>query len=130
MQQELIVAFATDNGKHLTNEHFGEAKEYLIYNLSKNEAKYVDVVNNIPLKEEMHADPRKANGIAGLLKTHKVNVIVNQAFGANIKRMNKKFVCIISKQNIIDDCIANIQVNIEDIIVAHNKGEERDNLRL
>lgn len=128
--QELITAFASDDGKHLTNEHFGEAKEYLIYRLSNNEAKYIDVVKNIPVDEEMHADPRKANGIAKLLKTFDVNVIVNQAFGANVNRMNKKFVCIISKQNVIDDCIANVQVSFDDIIIAHNKGEERKHLRL
>ena len=128
--QELIVAFASDNGKHLTDEHFGEAKEYLIYNLSKTEAKHIDVVKNISIEEEMHADPRKSNGIAGLLKPFNVNVIVNQAFGANIKRMNKKFVCIISKHNVIDDCMANIQLNFDDVLLAHHEGEDRKHLKL
>ena len=127
---KLVVAFASDNGEHLTKEHFGEAKEYLIYHLSKNEAKHIDVVKNISVEEEMHADPRKANGIAGLLKPFNVNVIVNQAFGANIKRMSKKFVCIVSKQTIIDDCMASIQLNFDDVLLAHHKGEERKHLKL
>ncbi|MCK5824048.1 MAG: hypothetical protein KAG96_01420 [Ichthyobacteriaceae bacterium] len=127
--QKLTIAFASDNGKDLTDEHFGEANEYLVYKISETESVEVISVKNIPLEEEMHADPRKAKGIAGILKPHNVQVVVNKAFGANIKRMSKKFVCIISKDDSIDDCIKSIQVKFSDVYAEFEKGEERKFLK-
>jgi predicted Fe-Mo cluster-binding NifX family protein len=37
----LKIALATDNGKEFAEKHFGEAKEYYIYHLDKNNCRYI-----------------------------------------------------------------------------------------
>jgi len=126
----LIIAFATDNKKTLTKEHFGEAKEYLIYELSKTTSKQIDTVVNISPEEKIHGDPNKAKGVASILKPLGVNVLVNKAFGKNITRQQQKFVVILSNTELINEVIKNIQNKFDDIVLEWNKGETRNYLRL
>jgi len=126
----LIVTFATDDSKSFTPEHFGEAKEYLIYEISKTDAVLIQTLTNKSPEEKMHGDPNKAKGVAHLLKPYKVNVLVNKAFGRNIVRMQQKFVCILSTTDIIEESIKNIQSNFDNIASEWEKGEDRNYLRL
>ncbi len=128
--ENLIIAFATDNKKTLTKEHFGEAKEYLIYELSKTDSKQIDTIVNVSPEEKMHGDPNKAKGVASILKPLGVKVLVNKAFGKNITRQQQKFVVILSNTELIYEAIKNIQNNFDDIILEWNKGETRNYLRL
>ncbi len=130
MTDKLIIAFATDNKKTLTKEHFGEAKEYLIYELSKTDSKQIDTIVNVSPEEKMHGDPNKAKGVASILKPLGVKVLVNKAFGKNITRQQQKFVVILSNTELIYEAIKNIQNNFDDIILEWNKGETRNYLRL
>ena len=127
---KLIVAFATDNKKNFTKEHFGEAKEYLIYEISKADSQLIDNIKNISPEEKMHGDPNKAKGVASLLKPLNVKVLVSTAFGRNIVHQQQKFVVILSNTDIIEEVIKNIQTNFNDIVAEWEKGEDRDYLRL
>ena len=127
---KLIIAFASDDKIGFTKEHFGEAKKYLIYEISKTEAKLFTTVKNVSPEEEMHGDPNKAKGVAYLLKPLKVQVLVNKAFGRNIKRMQQKFVVILSQEDNIQQQIKTIQSQFDYIVEEWQKGEERNYIRI
>jgi predicted Fe-Mo cluster-binding NifX family protein len=127
---KLIIAFATDDKTHLTEEHFGEAKEYLIYEISKTDNKFLKTVLNISHEEKMHSDPNKAKSVASILKPHGVDVLVNKVFGGNITRMQKKFVVILSKNSNIDETLSKIQLDFEHIVTELEKGETRKYFRI
>jgi len=65
---KITAAFATDNGKSFINRLFEDANYYMIYEISKDKIK--NTTND--LKEETHADPKKAKGVTGLLKNEGV----------------------------------------------------------
>jgi len=127
---KIRVAFATDDKQNLTKEHFGEAKEYLLYEISKTNSEQITSVANRSPEEKMHGDPNKAKGIAHLLKPFKVQVLVNKAFGRNITRMQQKFVCVLSKEDNINTQLKNIQIQFETIVEEWEKGENRNYLKI
>ena len=130
MMEKLRIAFASDDEKRMTKEHFGEAKAYLVYEIGKEKAKLLNIVPNTSPEEQNHADPNKAKGVAGLLKPYGAQILVNKAFGGNIKRMQAKFVCVLSKADTIEESIKNIQNRFQDVVNEWGRGEERDFLRL
>ena len=126
--ERLIVAFATDDQQTFTKEHFGEAKEYLIFEITSNDYSLIDIVANKSPEEKMHGDPNKAKGVASILKPFGVKVLINKAFGRNITRQQQKFVVIISNTDKITDAINNIQENFDNIVAEWQKGESRNYL--
>ena len=125
---DLITAFATDDGKVFMDRHFGDANYYDIYKISASGMEFIKRIDNTTEEEdeEIHADPKKAKGISGLLKKEKVQVVVSKVFGPNIKRIKKNFVCIImSKKENISDSISFVQQKFDTIDKEWNKGEER-----
>jgi len=128
--EQLTFAFASNNKKDLNSEHFGESEYYLIYSISKNESVFLKKIKNTSPEEKMHSDPKKAKGVANLLKPHKVQVLVNKAFGGNIIKMKQKFVCIVATQNSINENIENIKQNFDTIKKLWQQGEERDYIKL
>lgn len=129
IMEKIIVAFATDDRTNFTKEHFGEAKEYLIYEISKTENDLEAIITNISPEEKMHGDPNKAKGVASLLKPLDVKVLISKAFGQNIVRQQQKFVVILSNTELIEEAIKNIQNNFDNIVAEWKKGETRDYLR-
>ena len=127
--EKIRVAFATDNGKTFMGRHFGDADFYDIYEIDGNKANFIKRIDNtVDEEEEVHADPKKAKGISKLLLTEKVNVVVSKIFGPNIKKIKKKFVCIVIKDKEIEKGINKICTNIEKIYNEWEKGEERKHL--
>lgn len=128
--QKIIMAFATDDGLTFMERHFGDALQYDIYEISVTEINFIRTIMNTIEEEDMHADPNKAKGIAGLLKKDGVQVLVSKKFGANINKMKTKFVCILMNDKQISGSIATIQQHFEQIIKELGKGEERHFLNL
>ena len=123
------VAFATDNGKTFMSRHFGDADFYDIYEIDGNKANFIKRIDNtVDEEEEVHADPKKAKGISKLLLNENVNVVVSKIFGPNIKRIKKKFVCIVVRDEKIDESMKKICNNINKIYNEWEKGEERKHL--
>lgn len=122
------VAFATDDGKCFIERHFGDARFYDIYEIEGDRANYVKRIFNDTEEEEMHADPKKAKGIAGLLRKENVQVVVSRVFGPNIKRIKKKFVCVVVTGNSIEGALVNICNNSEQIFAESNKGEDYNHI--
>jgi len=128
--QKLKVAFATDNGKTFMGRHFGDADYYHIYEIDENNSELINIIKNTTEEEDIHADPKKAGSIAKLLKQENVQIVVSKIFGPNIKRIKKKFVCILMKQNSIENGIDVIKTNFLTIAEEWEIGENRDFLKL
>ena len=127
--QKLKVAFASDDGKTFMGRHFGDAEYYHIYEIDENNSELINIIKNTTEEEEdIHADPKKAGSIAKLLKQENVQIVVSKIFGPNIKRIKKKFVCILMKQNSIENGVNIIKENLPIIIEEWEKGEERKHL--
>ena len=128
--QKLKVAFATDNGKTFMGRHFGDADYYHIYEIDENNSELINIIKNTTEEEDIHADPKKAGSIAKLLKQENVQIVVSKIFGPNIKRIKKKFVCILMKQNSIENGIDVIKTNFLTIAEEWEIGENRKHVSL
>ncbi len=124
---EMIVAVATDNGENFIDRHFGDANYFDIYKLTKSSVQFIKRVENvIEEPEDVHANPEKAMGVAGLLKQENVKVVVSKVFGPNIKRIRKKFVCVIMNDESIEDALERLKHNWDTIVTEWEKGADRN----
>ncbi len=130
---KLITAFATDDGKSFIDRHFGDADFYDIYEISSqsiNLLKRIDNTTEEDDDEDGHGDPVKAQGVTGMLKKEGVTMSVSRVFGPNLKRIKKKFLCIIVKEGSIEDSLKKLQDTFPALLEEWSKGEERNFLRL
>ena len=127
---KLKVAFATDNNKTFMDRHFGDAEYYHVYEIDEKKSELINIIKNTTEEEDVHADPKKAGSIAKLLKQENVQIVVSKIFGPNIKRIKKKFVCILMKQNSIENGIDVIKTNFLTIAGEWEIGENRKHLSL
>jgi len=120
------LAVATDDGEHFMGRHFGDAEFFEIFELSESGYEIVGRVTNDLDEEEGHADPRKAKGIAGILREQGVQVAAAMVFGPNIKRIKKHFVCVLTGHEKICDCLEVLMRDYPEIIAEFEKGDWRD----
>jgi len=128
---ELLIAFGTDDGENLNNDHVGMAKYFYVYRFSSGKEELVERRENVKFKgdESMkHGDPEKAKATASSLKN--VDVIVAKKFGPNLLRMLKKFVCIVARTNTITNAIVAVHNNMDLIMEQKSKGEGRKHIVL
>jgi len=126
------IAFATDNGKSFIDRHFGDSEYYYIYEMNASGIEFVKKIENTTEedKEEIHADPVKAKGVTEMLKNEDIKVVIAKIFGPNIKRIKKKFVCILMNDNDISESIIKVQQKFDLILSEWNKGEDRNHINL
>ena len=127
------AAFATDDGQKFTSRHFGDANFFDIYEISKGGSKFVKQIKNSTeedLDNDIHADPNKAKGIAKILLKEKVNIAASKIFGPNIKRIRKKFVCLLFDDIRLEAAIRIIQENYKTIEAEWSVGEDRMHINL
>ena len=127
---ELILAIATDDGKHFITRHFGNAGMYLIYQLDESGWTFRKKVMNTSTEEKMHADPVKAGSITGILKEEGVQVLVSRAFGPNIKRMIQKFACVLVSGGSIEQGLETLKMNYSVILERWKEGSGRAHLKI
>jgi len=128
---ELLVAFGTDDGENLNNDHVGMAKYFYVYRFSSGKEELVERRENVKFKgdESMkHGDPEKAKATSSSLKN--VDVIVAKKFGPNLLRMLKKFVCIVARTDTITNAIVAVHNNMDLIMEQKSKGEGRKHIVL
>jgi len=131
--EKFITAFATDDGKSFIDRHFGDANFYDIYEISEKEVKLIKRIDNTTEEDddvEGHGDPAKAKGITGMLKKEGVTMSVSRIFGPNIKRIKKKFLCVLFQEGSIEDSLKKLQANFSVLIDEWSKGEDRNFIRL
>jgi len=128
---ELLIAFGTDDGENLNNDHVGMAKYFYVYRFSSGKEELVERRENVKFKgdESMkHGDPEKAKATSSSLKN--VDVIVAKKFGPNLLRMLKKFVCIVARTDTITNAIVAVHNNMDLIMEQKSKGEGRKHIVL
>jgi predicted Fe-Mo cluster-binding NifX family protein len=128
---ELLIAFGTDDGTNLNDNHFGMAKYFQVYKFFEKEKEFVEKRENVKFKGDeslKHGDPEKAKATSSVLQG--IDVLVGKRFGPNLPRLVKKFVCVIVRTDALKNAIRIIQQNIEKIIEEKNKGENGKHLIL
>jgi len=128
---ELLIAFGTDDGVNLNDDHFGMAKYFQVYKFFEKEKEFVEKRENVKFKGDeslKHGDPEKAKATSSVLPG--IDVLVGRRFGPNLPRLVKKFVCVIVRTDALKNAIRIIQQNIEKIIEEKNKGENGKHLIL
>jgi len=123
---ELLIAFATDDGKNFNDDHFGMATYYHIYRFSDDGEEFVEQRENVEFQEDeskKHGDPAKARATSSVLKG--VDVLVSRKFGPNITRMVEKFVCVVVRTNALSDAVKIVKNHVDEVITEKNKTEER-----
>ena len=126
------IAFATDNGESFNDNHFGDSEYYYIYEMTSSGVEFIKKIKNTTEEdnEEIHADPRKAKGVTEMLKMENIQVVVSKIFGPNIKRIKKKFVCILMNDADISNSVKKVHQQADIILSEWKKGEERNHINL
>ncbi len=126
---DFLVAFCTDDGEHLINDHAGMAKFFDIYKFSDRKVEFVECRKNAKYKGDesiKHGDPQKAQAVASV--TRDIHAMANKKFGPNITRMLKKFLCIVVRTDTIKEATEMVNRNLPRIIEGYNKGENRKHI--
>jgi len=123
--ESLRVAAATDDGRRFMGRHFGDAQFYEVLELSPSGFTGVCWIMNNVDEGEAHAAPKKAQGIAGILAEHGVQVAVAKAFGPNIKRIQKQFVCVLVRHDEIRSELDVMVRRFPEILAEMDRGEGR-----
>ena len=128
---ELLVAFGTDDGENLNNDHVGMAKYFYIYRFSNGKEELVERRENMKFQGDesiKHGDPEKAKATSSVLKN--VDVLVGSRFGPNLPRLLNKFVCIVARMDTIANAIEAVHNNMNLVVEQKNKGEGRKHIIL
>lgn len=128
---ELLIAFGTDDGKNLNDDHVGMAKYFYVYKFSNNKQELAERRKNVKLKgdESMkHGDPEKAKATSSVLEG--VDAIVGRKFGPNLPRISKKFVCVVARMEGVNQAVTAVRDNIYLVIEQKKRGEDRRHIVL
>ena len=126
-----MIAFGTDDGKNLNNDHVGMAQYYYVYEFSNGKEKLVEKRDNTHFTGDeamKHGDPEKAKATSSVLKG--VDVLVGRKFGPNLPRLLGKFVCILVRTSAIATAIEAIHNNMDRVAEERNKEEGRKHIVL
>ena len=128
---ELLIAFGTDDGENLNNDHVGMAKYFYVYRFSNGKEELVERRENMKFKgdESMkHGDPEKAKATSFVLEN--VDVLVGRRFGPNLPRLVKKFVCMVVRTDTITNAIVAVHNSMDLIVEQKNKEDDRKHIML
>ena len=131
MSNDFLIAFGTDDGERLNNDHVGMARDFYIYRFSEGREELVEERPNSKFggDESMkHGDPEKARATSSALMG--VDVLVGKKFGPNITRLLKKFVCVVVKTDSLGTAIRTVHDNMDTIVDEKGKGEDRKTIVL
>lgn len=128
---ELLVAFGTDDGENLNDDHVGMAKYFYVYKFSDDKEELVERRSNVEFKGNesiKHGDPEKAKATSSVLEG--VDAIVGRKFGLNLPRISKKFVCVVARMEGVDQAVTAVRDNIDLVIEQKKRGEDRRHIVL
>ena len=128
---KFLIAFGTDDGKNLNNDHVGMAQYFYVYEFSNGREKLAEKRENTRFEGDetmKHGDPEKAKATSSALKG--VDVLVGKKFGPNLPRLVRKFVCVVVRTNTITSAIEAVHNNMDRIAGEKNKEEGRKHIVL
>ena len=129
----LTVAVATDDGKTYITRHFGDARGYDLYGITDTSVTFLKRLSNTTEEdagEDVHGDAEKAKGIATILADHGVQITVSRVYGPNLKRIRKRFVCVIDQTGTIEQMLQGLQDMHAELIRQWSDSSERTLIRL
>ena len=127
----LLVAFGTDDGIHLNDDHVGMAKEFHVYEFTDEGQSLVERRENSKFAGDetmKHGDPEKAKATSAVLAG--IDVLVGRKFGPNITRLLTKFACVVVRTWELSTAIEAVRANIESVAEQHGKGVDRKHIVL
>ena len=127
---KFLIAFGTDDGKKLNNDHVGMAKYFYVYEFSNGKEELVEKRENLHFKgdESVHGDSEKAKATSSVLEG--VDVLVGRKFGPNLPRLVRKFVCVVVRTNTLTSAIQAVHNNMDRIAEEKNKESNRKHIVL
>jgi len=127
---KLLIAFGTDDGENLNNDHVGMAEYFYFHEFSNGKEQFIERRENIHINESdaKHGDPEKAKATSSAIEG--ADVLVGKKFGHNLVRLLKKFVCIVAKTDTIASAIELVHNNMDSIVTEKNKLEGRKHIVL
>ena len=128
---KFLIAFGTDDGENLNNDHVGMARYYYVYEFSNSKEKLVEKRENVHFTgdENMkHGDPEKAKATSSVLEG--VDVLVGKKFGPNLPRLLMKFACVLVRTSSIATAIEVVHNNMDRIAEEKDKEEVRKHIVL
>lgn len=131
VETELHIAFGTDDGENLNNDHVGIAKYFHIYRFSDGKKEFIEKRKNVEFTGDesiKHGDPEKAKATSSALEG--VDALVGRKFGPNITRLLRKFVCIVVRTDTLANAIEAVHNNMDRIVEQKSKGEDRKHIVL
>ncbi len=103
-----IIAFATDDGINLKEDHFGDAEMYLTYSIENADFTFIKKLTKEDFEDRDKVEhKKKAHIIISKLKSFGVDMIASKKFGPNIQYVIKNFVPIKSD---VDNIYENIEI--------------------
>jgi len=127
----LLIAFGTDDGKNLNNDHIGMARYFYVYQFSDGKEQLIDQRENVRFKGDetmKHGDPEKAKATSSVLEG--VDVLVGRKFGPNLLRLLGRYVCVLVRTITIATAIEAIHNNMDRITEEKNREEDRKHIVL
>ena len=128
---KFLIAFGTDDGKNLNNDHVGMAQYFYVYEFSNGREKLVEKRENTRFEGDetaKHGDPEKAKATSSVLEG--VDILVGRKFGPNLPRLVKKFVCVLVRTNTLTSAIKAVHNNMDSIAEERDKEEGRKHIVL
>jgi predicted Fe-Mo cluster-binding NifX family protein len=129
---KLSIAFGTDDGMNLNNDHVGMAQYYYVYDFSNGKEELVEKRENTRFTGDetmKHGDPEKAKATSSVLEG--VDVLVGRKFGPNLPRLLRKFACVLVRTSTLASAIEAVHDNMDRIGEEKNKeGEDRKHIVL
>jgi len=128
---KFLIAFGTDDGKNLNNDHVGMADYFYVYEFNNGKEELVAQRKNGQFKGDetmKHGDPEKARATSSILEG--VDVLVGRKFGPNLLRLLRKFVCVVVRTNALDSAIEAVHNNMSRIAEEKNKETDRKHIVL
>lgn len=122
---KFLIAFGTDDGENLNNDHVGMARYFHIYEFSDGKEKTVEKRENVRFTGDetmKHGDPEKAKATSSVLEG--VDVLVGRKFGPNLPRLLRKFVCVVARTNTLTSAIQAVHNNMDRIAEEKKKGSD------
>ena len=127
----MLIAFGTDEGTYLNDDHVGMAKYFYVYEILADREELVEQRENVKFKGDeslKHGGPEKARATSLVL--HNVDVLVGNKFGPNITRLLKKYVCVVVKTDTLTRAREMVRGHMERMEDEKNKGEQRKQIVL
>jgi predicted Fe-Mo cluster-binding NifX family protein len=128
---KLLIAFGTDDGQNLNNDHIGMARYFYVFQFSDGKEQLIERRRNLCIKGDetmKHGDPEKARATSSVLEG--VDVIVGRKFGPNLLRLRRRFVCVLVRTVTIATAIELVHKNMDRILEEKSREEGRKHIVL